>query len=84
VEYRELVIDIDGHDRVKILKNKDMELLLKYVNQSSPEYQFEVHIIRANGYYIGSIEKRCDLYFGMFYPGKNSGKVTIQVVLQPE
>ena len=51
MEYRELVIDIDGHDRVKILKNKDMELLLKYVNQSSPDYQFKVpDILHANGF----------------------------------
>ena len=57
------MLDIKGHERVKIFKNKDMELLLKYVNQSIPDYQFKVpDILRVNGYYIGSIEKRPNLY----------------------
>jgi hypothetical protein len=71
VEYREFLLDIKGHERVKNFKNKDMELLLKYVNQSIPDYQFKVpDILRVNGYYIGSIEKRSNLYFGIFRTGK--------------
>ncbi|EFX66175.1 hypothetical protein DAPPUDRAFT_332467 [Daphnia pulex] len=50
VEYREFVLDIKGHERVKIFKNKDTELLLKYVNQRIPDYQFKVPDILRERY----------------------------------
>jgi hypothetical protein len=77
-ELREVVLDIDGHERCLIAIHRDMTKLLSFVNAVSVHQFEESDIIAANGVVFGPIEKRANIVQAM---ERDSSKYPLKVAL---
>jgi hypothetical protein len=78
-ELREIVLDLDGHDRIQIALDRDMTKLLSFVNGVSVHQFKESDIISANGVVFGPIEKRDNIIQAM---ERDSAKYPLKVAVK--